>query len=184
MTEDFFNFRGEMCTYYGLCNFSLWCLGQHPLIRHINMSAGEYMNIPTKWGKCEIKTSGQVSCVITLDQIMVATWVSFGFQWFWIGDLWGRDVDLQINAIRCRLLIIGLCCCSVTQSCPTLCHPMDCSQQGFPSLSPRVGSKSWPWSRWCHPTISLSVIPFSCLQSFPVSGSLGFVCSCVSSADR
>ena len=91
MTEDFFNFRGEMCTYYGLCNFSLWCLGQHPLIRHINTSAGEYMNIPTKWGKCEIKTSGQVSSVITLDQIMVATWVSFGFQWFWTGDLWGRD---------------------------------------------------------------------------------------------
>ena len=29
-----------------------------------------------------------------------------------------------------------------------------------------------PLSRWCHPTISYSVIPFSfCLQSFPASGS-------------
>ena len=29
-----------------------------------------------------------------------------------------------------------------------------------------------PLSRWCHPTISPSVIPFSsCLQSFPASGS-------------
>ena len=26
------------------------------------------------------------------------------------------------------------CCCSVTQSCPTLCNPMDCSVPGFPVL--------------------------------------------------
>ena len=33
-------------------------------------------------------------------------------------------------------------------------------------------SKSCPLSRWCHPTISFSVVPFfSCLQSFPASGS-------------
>ena len=37
-----------------------------------------------------------------------------------------------------------------------------------PSLSPRVCSNGW----WCHPTISSSVVPFfSCLQSFPASGS-------------
>ena len=31
-------------------------------------------------------------------------------------------------------------------------------------------SNSCPWSRWCHPTISSSVFPFSsCLQSFPAS---------------
>ena len=24
------------------------------------------------------------------------------------------------------------CCCSVTKSCPTLCHPMDCSSPGLP----------------------------------------------------
>ena len=34
-------------------------------------------------------------------------------------------------------------------------------------LSPRVCSNSCPLSRWCHPTISSSVIPFSYLQSFP-----------------
>ena len=33
-------------------------------------------------------------------------------------------------------------------------------------------SNSCPWSRWCHPTISSSVIPFSsCHQSFQASGS-------------
>ena len=44
----------------------------------------------------------------------------------------------------------------------------------LPCLSPSPGvcSSSYPLSRWCHPTISFSVIPFfSCLQSFPASGS-------------
>ena len=42
-----------------------------------------------------------------------------------------------------------------------------------PSPSPGAYSNSCPSSRWCHPTISSSVIPFSsCLHSFPASGSL------------
>ena len=39
-----------------------------------------------------------------------------------------------------------------------------------PSPTPRVYSNPCPLSRWCHPTISSSVIPF-CLQSFPASES-------------
>ena len=41
-----------------------------------------------------------------------------------------------------------------------------------PSLTPRACLNSCPSSRWCHPTISFSVVPFSsCPQSFPASGS-------------
>ena len=41
-----------------------------------------------------------------------------------------------------------------------------------PSWTPGAYSNSCPSSRWCHPTISSSVVPFfSCLPSFPVSGS-------------
>ena len=41
-----------------------------------------------------------------------------------------------------------------------------------PSPIPRAYSNSCPSSRWCHPTISFAVVPFSpCLQSFPESGS-------------
>ena len=41
-----------------------------------------------------------------------------------------------------------------------------------PSPSPRVHSDSHPSSRWCHPAISSSVIPFSsCPQSLPASES-------------
>jgi len=50
-----------------------------------------------------------------------------------------------------------------------LWDPMDCR---LPCLSPTLGacSNSCPLSRWCYPTISSSVIPFSsCLQSFPAS---------------
>ena len=65
-------------------------------------------------------------------------------------------------------------CCSVAQSCPTLCNPMDCSTSGFPVLHhlPEPCSNSWPLSWWCHPAILSSIMPFSsCLQSFPASGS-------------
>ena len=40
-----------------------------------------------------------------------------------------------------------------------------------PSPSPRACSNSRPLSQWCHPTILSSVIRFSCLQSYPTSGS-------------
>ena len=41
-----------------------------------------------------------------------------------------------------------------------------------PSPTPRACSNACPLSRWCHPTTSPSVIPFSShLQSFPASGS-------------
>ena len=41
-----------------------------------------------------------------------------------------------------------------------------------PSPSPGVHSNPCPSSRWCHPIISSSVVPFSsCPQSFPASGS-------------
>ena len=42
----------------------------------------------------------------------------------------------------------------------------------YPSPTPRACSNSCPSSQWCHPTISSSVVLFSCcLQSFPASGS-------------
>ena len=58
--------------------------------------------------------------------------------------------------------------CSVTKSCPTICDPMDCSTSGSPVLH-WVCSNSCPLSWWCHPSISPSVVPFSCPQSFPAS---------------
>ena len=51
-------------------------------------------------------------------------------------------------------------------------HGLQYTRLPCPSSSPGACSNSCPFSRWCHPTISSSVIPFSsCLQSFPASGS-------------
>ena len=46
------------------------------------------------------------------------------------------------------------------------------SRPPCPSATPGACSNWRSSSRWCHPTISSSVVPFSsCLQSFPASGS-------------
>ena len=62
---------------------------------------------------------------------------------------------------------------SVTQSCLTLCDPMNRSTPGLPVhhqlLEFLQTSVHWIW---CHPAISSSAIPFSsCVQFFPTSGS-------------
>ena len=51
-------------------------------------------------------------------------------------------------------------------------HGLQHARPPCPSPTPRDYSSSCPLSRWCHPTISSSVIPFSsCPQFFPTSGS-------------
>ena len=51
-------------------------------------------------------------------------------------------------------------------------HGLQHARPACPSPAPGAYSNSCPLSRWCHPTISSSVIPFSsCPQSFPASGS-------------
>ena len=51
-------------------------------------------------------------------------------------------------------------------------HELQDSKPPCPSLTARVHPNSCPLSRWCHPGISSSVVPFSsCPQSLPASGS-------------
>ena len=51
-------------------------------------------------------------------------------------------------------------------------HELQHARPPCPSPTSRVYPNPCPLSRWCHPTISSSVIPFcSCPQSFPASGS-------------
>ena len=55
---------------------------------------------------------------------------------------------------------------------------MICSMPGFPVLHHLLefAQTLCPSSQWCHPAISSSVLPFySCLQSFPASGSFLWV---------
>ena len=51
-------------------------------------------------------------------------------------------------------------------------HGLQHTSLPFPSRTSGACSNSFLLSRWCHPTISSSVLPFSsCLQSFPASRS-------------
>ena len=49
--------------------------------------------------------------------------------------------------------------------------PWITAHQASLSPTPGVYSNSCPLSRWCHPAISSSVVPLSCPQSLPASGS-------------
>ena len=51
-------------------------------------------------------------------------------------------------------------------------HELQHARSPCPSPTPGVSPNSCPSTRWCHPTISASVVPFSsCLQSVRTSGS-------------
>ena len=73
--------------------------------------------------------------------------------------------------------ILVQCVYSVQFSCSVVSnslrpHESQHSRPPCPSPTPGVYSNSCPSSRWCHPAISSSVIPFSsCPQSLPASGS-------------
>ena len=65
-------------------------------------------------------------------------------------------------------------CCLVTESCSTLCNPMDCSMPDFPVLHCLL-EFSQTYVHWVsgaiQPSHPLSRPIFSCPQSFPASGS-------------
>ena len=50
-------------------------------------------------------------------------------------------------------------------------HGLQHARPPCPSPTPGVYSDSCPLSRWCHPAISSSVVPFSCPQSLSASES-------------
>ena len=61
-------------------------------------------------------------------------------------------------------------CCSVL-SHSLWSHGLQHTRPPCPPPTPGVYSNSCPWSRWCHPTILSSVIPFSShIQPFPAWG--------------
>ena len=92
---------------------------------------------------------------------------------------------LYLNLLDCMLLLFSLFSSrySVTNqrldllfSCSVVSdflYPCGLKHARFPCPSPslRTCLNSCPLSQWCHPTILSSVIPFSCLQSFPATGS-------------
>ena len=77
---------------------------------------------------------------------------------------------LEVNCLWARISSALLFSHSVLTDSFRL-HGLQHARPRCPSPTPRVYSDSCPLSRWCHPIISFSVVPFSCPQSFPASGS-------------
>jgi len=81
-------------------------------------------------------------------------------------------VELNMVKLLCFDNVTCNHSCSVAQSCPTLCNPMDCSTPGFPVLH-HLPEFAQTHAHWVSDAIQPShpVTPFSCPQSFPASGS-------------
>ena len=99
-------------------------------------------------------------------QEMVLVHETFGR---WLGHEW--DSCLYNGGMR------NLPSCSVQFSRSVVSgslqpHELQHARPSCPSPTPRVHPNSCPLSRWCHPAISSSVVPFSsCPQSLLASGS-------------
>ena len=78
----------------------------------------------------------------------------------WEGQEWQIDGDRSVQFS------------SVTQSCPMFCDPMDYSTPGFP-IHHQLPELAQTHVHWVNDDVQPSylVILFSCLQSFPASGS-------------
>ena len=92
----------------------------------------------------------------------------------WFGICWGKcyanfDIFSTVQ-IGIWLKFSQFSCSVVSDSLRPL--ELQHARPPCPSPTPGVHSNSCPSSRWCHPAISSSVIPFSsCTQSLPASES-------------
>ena len=95
--------------------------------------------------------------------------LAFAFKSIFLNLLWKYMVFL--NWIEMMVFPFSQFSCLV-ESYSLWPHGLQHARLPCPSSIPEACSNSCPSSRWCHPAISSSVIPFSsCLQSFPTAGS-------------
>ena len=85
---------------------------------------------------------------------------------------WNFPFFFFLNHLQGQRGVFLLTECLLLFSCKVMSDSLRPHVLQYPSLSlyPGVCSHSCSLSQWCHPTISSSVIPFSCSQSFPASG--------------
>ena len=143
----------------------------------IMLGKGEYYQIPTRYcirlyfphAESHIET-----WAVLMPPLLVGFW-----DWWMLSNLcmvsavtwqnWDRNSDvLYPKPFQPLLLLFSH---SVLYD-SLQSHGLQGARLPCPSPTPGACSSSCPLSRWCHPTISSSVVLFSsCLQSFPASGS-------------
>ena len=102
------------------------------------------------------------------------TWSSLKL-FMWLSDqvyLDDKTVDdsgvFILDILKITFSSVQFSCSVVSESLRT--HEPQHARPPCPSPAPWVHPNPCPLSQWCHPTISSSVFPFSCPQSFPASG--------------
>ena len=101
--------------------------------------------------------------------LVCKTWIHADFIWCILCGFTGRQRSQKLSP-GFLMLFSPVQLLSRVQLFGT--HGLQHAWLPCPSPTPGVCSNSCPLSRWCHPTISSSVIPFSShLQSFPASES-------------
>ena len=110
-----------------------------------------------------------------------------------LSETWGKCVCVYICMCVCMYVYMYVCMYMYISVCVGVCLFYECMSVQFsisvmsnslwphglqharlpcPPPTPEACLNPCPSRKWCHPTISSSVIPFSsCPQSFPASGS-------------
>ena len=109
-----------------------------------------------------MKSPGPGVLLVNSIELLRKKWYQFSTVFFKMFSSWGNTSQLVFSSVRFTRSIV---------SDSLRSHESQHARPPCPSPTPGVHSDSRPSSQWCHPAISSSVIPFSCLPSFPASGS-------------
>ena len=121
----------------------------------VNCLPNTYWLAPSEWNHCSKDTMFLFSFHYCSYHFLAIAWV---------------QVVFYCSQLRTQFSSVQFSCSVVSNSLRP--HESQHARPPCPSPTPGVCSNSCASSRWCHPTISSSVIPFySCPQSFPASGS-------------
>ena len=136
---------------------------------YITLSIYTYIYVCVSMCVCMISQFSHVWLFTTLWTRACQGPLSMGFsgQVYWNGLPCLPPGDLRNPEIKPQCSTVQSLSCVPLFVIPWLQH----ARPPCPPLTPGVHRNSCPLSRWCHPTISSSVVPFSsCPQSFPASG--------------
>ena len=127
------------------------------------------IKLPTSagsWKKQENSRKTSISALLTRPKPLTV-WITINCGKFWkrweYQTTWPASWEILCSSVQSSLSVVSN---SLQPHEPRYARPP------CPSPTPRVHPNPCSSSRWCHPTISSSIIPVSsCPQSFPASGS-------------
>ena len=109
-----------------------------------------------------MKSPGPGVLLVNSIELLRKKWYQFSTVFLKMFSSWGSTSQLVFSSVRFTRSVV---------SDSLRSHESQHARPPCPPPTPGVHSDSRPSSQWCHPAISSSVIPFSCLPSFPASGS-------------